>query len=43
MENGLIFDMFVILVNFSERVVCLEFRCVGVVFDGKKFVSDLVI
>lgn len=40
---GFIFDMLVMFVNFSERVVCLEFRCVGVVFNDKEFVWNLII
>lgn len=40
-ENGPIPDMSVTPVNFSERAACLEFRCAGVAFDGKKLVSDL--
>lgn len=43
MEIGFIFDMLVMFVNFSERVVCLEFRCVGVVFNDKEFVWNLII
>lgn len=42
-DNGLIFDMLVILVNYKEKVVCLEYRCVGVVFDGLDFVWNLII
>lgn len=37
-DIGLIFDMLIIFVNFRERVVCIEYRCVGVVFNDKEFV-----